>query len=171
MEELLDIFTRDGKYLGYNTRSFCHQDNVDVYHKCVFVWFINSNNEILVSKRNINKKQYPGKWQMAVAGHVDKDESVLVTAIRETKEEIGIDINEDEISYLREWIIDEQRELAQIYLVNKDISIADIKIEKEEFDEIKWLEYNEFVKLFYSDEFCEYEDKGYKDYMVKVLKG
>ena len=42
MEEILDIYTRDGKHLGTKTREECHKDNPGFYHKPVWIWIINS---------------------------------------------------------------------------------------------------------------------------------
>ena len=162
LNEMLDIFSRNGEYLGVESRDFCHSGKANVYHKAVLIWFKNSKGEILVTKRAMNKKQYPGKWEMSAAGHVDAGESPLDTCVREIKEELGIDIEKEKIEYLTEWIIDEELELAQVYLVRKDIPINNMCIEREELDDIKWLSYNEFVKLLYSDEFCDYENKEHK---------
>ena len=51
MEELLDVYTREGKYLGVRTRAECHTENPGFYHKPAWTWVYNSKNEILVQKR------------------------------------------------------------------------------------------------------------------------
>lgn len=56
MEEIFDVYTRNGKYLGTKTKSFCHSENPGVYHKPVWIRIINNNNEILVQKRAACKK-------------------------------------------------------------------------------------------------------------------
>lgn len=35
MEEIFDVYTRDGEYLGTKPKSFCHSENSGVYHKPV----------------------------------------------------------------------------------------------------------------------------------------
>ena len=167
--EMLDIFDINGNYLGERSRDFCHKDNPGVYHKAVLVWFKNSDGEILVTKRGMNKKQYPGKWEMAAAGHVDAGEEPIQTCLREVKEELGIELKEEEVDYLTEWLIQEEWELAQIYLVKKDIPLENITIQKEEIDEVKWMKYNDFVNLLFSSLFCEYENNQYKKYIAKIL--
>lgn len=171
MDELLDIFDQNGNHLGSKPRSFCHSINPGVYHKSVLIWFKNSLGEILVTKRNINKKQYPGKWEMAAAGHVDANENPIDTCVREIKEELSLDVKKEDIKYLTEWKIEEEWELAQIYLVNIDVSVDDIKVEKEEIDDVKWLNYDDFKRLLFSNDFCEYENKEYKKYIANILKG
>ena len=59
MEEILDIYTIEGEYLGTRTREECHQKNPGFYHKPVWIWIVNSKNEILVQKRASVKKSFP----------------------------------------------------------------------------------------------------------------
>ena len=96
MEEIFDVFTRDGEYLGTKPKSFCHSKKPCVYHKPVWIWIINDNNEILVQKRAACKKNHPNKWDMPSAGHVDAGETIIEGAIRETYEELGIQTKEDD---------------------------------------------------------------------------
>jgi len=56
MEEIFDVYTRNGKYLGTKPKSFCHSENPGVYHKPVWIWIINDNKEVLVQKRAACKK-------------------------------------------------------------------------------------------------------------------
>ena len=86
MEELLDVYTRDGKYLGVRTRAECHTEKPGFYHKPAWTWVYNSKNEILVQKRALCKKRWAGYWDMACAGHVDAGETPKQGAMREAKE-------------------------------------------------------------------------------------
>ena len=98
MEELLDTYTRDGEYLGVRTRSECHVENPGFYHKPAWTWAYNSKGQVLVQKRAMSKKKFPGYWDMPCAGHVDAGETTKIGAIREAKEEIGVDVSEEEKS-------------------------------------------------------------------------
>lgn len=42
MEEVFDIYSRDGKYIGTELKSICHSENPGFYHKPVWIWIINS---------------------------------------------------------------------------------------------------------------------------------
>lgn len=169
MEEMLDTFDINGKFLGVRTRSECHAENPGFYHKPVWIWIINDKGEILVQKRAHTKKKSPDKWDMPSAGHIDAGESVLQGCVRETKEELGIDVKESNFILLKEWVNQRGWELAQIYLLKTTTPITKMTLQKEEVAEIKFLKYDEFIKLFYSEEFCNH-DPDYKDYISKVLK-
>ncbi len=169
MEEIFDVYTRDGKYLGTKPKSFCHSENPGVYHKPVWIWIVNSNNEILIQKRAATKKKSPNLWDMPSAGHVVTGETSIEGAIRETKEELGIDTKESDYEYIGEYIKDKAFEIAQIYLTKLDIKATSLKLQEEEVAEIKWVSLDEFKKIFYSDVFCAH-DKEYKDMIVNLLE-
>ena len=96
MEEIFDIYTRDGKYLGTKEKSICHSENPGFYHKPVWIWIINNKNEILVQKRASCKKNFPNLWDMPSAGHIISGETPIQGAIRETYEELGIKTTEND---------------------------------------------------------------------------
>ena len=169
MEEMLDTFDINGNFLGIRTRSFCHSENPGVYHKPVWIWIVNDNNEILVQKRAITKKQSPGKWDMPSAGHIDAGESPIQGCVRETEEELGIKCKPEDFVFLRQIVNQRGWELVQVYLLKTNMRAEDMKLQSEEVECVKWLKYDEFVKLFYSEEFCNHE-KDYKDWVCDVLK-
>ena len=168
MEEIFDVYTRDGKYLGTKPKSFCHSENPGVYHKPVWIWIINDNKEVLVQKRASCKKNHPNKWDMPSAGHVDTDETIIEGAIRETFEELGVKTREDDFEFICEYIADKSYEIAQVYLLHLNLKVEEFKLQPEELAEVKWLSFDEFKKLFYSDEFVGFDDE-YRDIVVKML--
>ena len=169
MEELLDTFDINGNFLGVKPRSFCHGDNPGVYHKPIWIWIVNSQKQILVQKRAMTKQKSPGKWDMPAAGHVDAGESCLQGCVRETTEELGLSVKSEDFIFLKEFVNQRGWELVQVYLLKSDTKAEDMKLQNEEVEQVKWLNYDEFVKLLYSDEFCNH-DKSYKDWVAEILK-
>ena len=169
MEEMLDTFDINGKFLGAKTRGFCHSENPGVYHKPVWIWIVNDNGEILVQKRAMTKKTNPGKWDMPSAGHIHTGESLIQGCVRETEEELGIKCREKDFIFLKQFVNQRGWELAQVYLLKTNTKAEDMKLQTEEVECVKWLKYDEFAKLLYSDEFCNNE-KSYKDWVCEVLK-
>ncbi len=169
MEEMLDTFDIDGNFLGAKTRRFCHSENPGVYHKPVWIWIINDKGEILVQKRALTKKKSPGKWDMPSAGHVDAGENCLTACVRETEEELGLKVKSNEFIFLKEYLNQKGWEIVQIYLLKNNTTEKDFVLQTEEVEQVKWLSYNEFVKLLYSNEFCNHE-KEYKDWVCEMLK-
>lgn len=169
MEEIFDVYSRDGKYLGKKAKLICHSKNPGFYHKPVWIWIINDENKILVQKRAECKKTDPNLWDMPVAGHVLAGETIIDGAIRETFEELGIETNKEEYEFLFEYIFDECFEIAQVYLLKKNIEISSMKLQKNEVSEVKWVNYQEFKEIFYSSEFS-YVPNDYKEKILEILK-
>lgn len=106
---------------------------------------------------------------MPSAGHVDAGESCLDACVRETEEELGLHFKKEDFVFLKEYYHPRAWELAQVYLLTADFKISDVTLQKEEVAEVKWLSYDEFIKLLYSEEFCNHP-KNYKDWVAEVLK-
>ena len=167
MEEIFDVYTRDGEYLGNAPKSICHSSNPGFYHKPVWMWIINSKNEVLVQKRASCKKTCPDLWENC-GGHVDAGETMIHGAIREVYEELGIETKEEDYIFLFDYVCDITFEIATVYLLKLDLDINDFKIKEDEVSDIKWLTYDEFKKLFYSGEFVGY-GVDYKDLVINTL--
>ena len=59
--------------------------------------YIMYNDEVLMFKRSETKKKFPGFWSIP-GGHIDEGEDPLVAAIREVKEETGIDVTPNNLT-------------------------------------------------------------------------
>jgi isopentenyldiphosphate isomerase len=70
------------------------KDREDIAHdeiwRMVLVWLENSDGQVLMTRRAMTKKVFPGMWEPAAAGSVLPDESYEQAAIRELKEETGL---------------------------------------------------------------------------------
>ena len=167
--EYLNAYDKDGNHIGKIEREAAHAESPGVYHKAVWVWFINSKKEVLVQKRSKDKKSSPLKWDFPSAGHVEFGEDLLATCVRETEEELGITIPKEKFEYLFRW----QKgawEFGETFLVKADIPIKDMQINPEEVEQVKWLAFDAFKKLFYSSDFCGHSIE-YKNKVIAYLRG
>jgi isopentenyldiphosphate isomerase len=149
--EYFDVLTEKGEYTDrVESRKECH--NKGFWHKAVAVFIINSKNQILLQKRSSNKKMWPNLWDISAGGHVLAGEFGFQAIIREIKEEIGIDINKNDILFIgaatseniKKDIIN--KHFNEYYIVNKDIEIADLKLQKEEVSDAQWFEKEDIIK-------------------------
>src|SRR5262245_58190981 len=72
-------------------------------HGAAHVWIwrrTGSRVEIMLQKRAADKRTWPGRYDISAAGHVNKDEVLVQTAIREVREEIGISIEQSQLQYI-----------------------------------------------------------------------
>lgn len=68
------------------------------YHLVVHVHLVNAAGEHLLQKRSLSKDLYPGEWDVT-GGSVLAGETSLEGAIRETREEVGIDLAPDQMHF------------------------------------------------------------------------
>ena len=127
-------------------------------HSTIHIW-IRTKEGIILQQRSKNKDTYPLFWDVSVAGHIDYNEAPKIAAQREAKEELGIDIQIDELIELgtfyeahyhpRSRIID--REFKTVFYYNYNGSIKDLNQQKEEVEEIQTVELNDLTKSIKSN--------------------
>jgi len=91
LEELFDIVDGDDNVIGQATRRECHAEPA-LIHRAAFVLVFNDRGEILWQERSLSKDVNPGQWVTSVSGHVNAGESYEEAAVRETREELGVDL-------------------------------------------------------------------------------
>ncbi|OUR99048.1 hydrolase [Flavobacteriales bacterium 33_180_T64] len=152
-DELIDILTPKGKPTGKSAlKSEIHSKGY--YHNTAHLWFYTSEGYILLQQRAASKIIYPLLWDVSVAGHVDAGESIEQAAIRETKEEINLDISEAQLikigvfecfqSYPND-IID--NEFHNTFLCELKTDLKNLTPQLEEVEALKLVTLKEFETL------------------------
>lgn len=154
--EMIDVLNEKGEKTGeVVSREDVHK--LGLWHKCVHIWIVNDKKEILLQKRSEQKATHPNMWTTATSGHLSAGDSSIQGAIRELSEEIGLEVNEDELQYLftvkesevnnnpEKHII--ENEITDVYLIQKNIDITELKLQEEEVSDVKWFSYESFQKM------------------------
>src|SRR5258708_7805418 len=137
-EELLFVVDENNKPLQAKSRSETHAKHL--WHRCSHIWIINAKKQILSQKRTLFKDVNPGKWEVHFGGHVKKGEDYINNAIIESKEEIGLDRNKNDMIFFKIYKYLKDKEFQGIFYTSWSNSISDLKLEKEEVEEVKWVE-------------------------------
>lgn len=143
MDELIDILTPDGKATGkIALKSEAHKNGW--FHATVHIWLFTSNHQILLQKRALTKKVFPGLWDISVAGHIGAGETVLSSAKREVFEEIGLEIQEKELLKIGTRIHQvshkngiQDNEIHHVFIAELKLPIDQLKIQTAEVAGIK----------------------------------
>lgn len=149
--EIFDVLNEYGEFTGKTaTREECHKKGL--WHRAVYAFIIDKSGKVLLQKRSESKKLWPNMWDVTVGGHVDSGEFGRQALIRETKEELGIQISDEDVKYLLgSTSINQQGDIInkhynECYIITKDIDISDIVVQKEEVAEIKYFSKDELLK-------------------------
>ena len=148
--EIFDVLNEYGEFTGKTaTREECHKKGL--WHRAVYAFIIDNDGNVLLQKRSKNKKLWPNLWDVTVGGHVDSGEFGRQALIRETKEELGIEIKDNDIKYLvGSTSINIQGDLInkhynECYIITKDIDISNVKLQEEEVSEVKYFAREELI--------------------------
>lgn len=89
MDESLPVVDARDQVIGSRSRHDVHVNNLR--HRAVHILVFNSLNELFLQKRSPWKDRNPGLWDSSAAGHVDAGKEYEETAVRELREELGIE--------------------------------------------------------------------------------
>ena len=176
MEEKLDVWNERGEFTGkVATREECHRKGL--WHIAVYWFIIDKNSNVLLQKRSQNKKLWPNRWYVTVGGHVDAGEFGRQTIIRECKEELGIDVKENEIKYLvsSTSVYEKNNYLNkhydECYLILKDVDITKLKLQKEEVSDVQYFSKDELLERIENNFDGLTEKTGSWHFLKKILEG
>jgi 8-oxo-dGTP pyrophosphatase MutT (NUDIX family) len=74
--------------------------NRGYWHRGAHVFLLTPSGRVLIQKRSLNAIQRPGLLDIGVVGFVDSGELPEETAIREVKEETGLDITANDLIFM-----------------------------------------------------------------------
>jgi len=143
--ELIDLLTPDGRPTGARKpKHEVHRDGD--WHRAAHVWIIASDGRILLQRRSPRKENNPNLWDVSAAGHLSAGETAIDAAVRETREELGLNISRDElklVATMRESCVLNNNtyydnEFHEIFVVRRDADIDALTLDLEEVAEVKW---------------------------------
>ena len=143
--EFIDVLTSAGKPTGKRKpKTEIHRDGD--WHRAAHVWII-AKRGFLIQRRSPRKENNPGLWDVSAAGHLSAGESAVDAAVRETFEELGLEIRPDELEFIAELrdscVLNNNtyydNEFHEIFVVRRDVDIASLMLDPEEVAEVKWV--------------------------------
>ena len=153
--EYLDIVDEQGNPTGETvSRQTAHEKGI--LHRTSHVWIARRNHgkvELLIQKRCASKDSHPGCYDISSAGHIPAGEDFASSAIRELKEELGIEAGEEELiacgirnfeyetSFHGKPFHDHQ--ISKVYLLWRDeLKLEEIVPQESEIDSVCFTEYD-----------------------------
>lgn len=165
--EKLKVYDDHRNQIGVATRSDVHK--LGFWHEAFHCWIIRKElgiYYIYLQLRSNKKKDYPNLFDITAAGHLLADETVK-DGVREIEEEIGIEVDFDELLSLGEIrycvvkndFID--KELANVFLYKSEVNFDDFTLQLEEVAGIVRAEFTDFAQLWFGER-TQIEVNGFK---------
>ena len=140
-------------------RTLVHRDGE--LHPTVHIWMIKRRDMgvfVLLQKRAHEKDINPDCYDVSAAGHVSQGEEFRHTALKEVREELGLDINRSQLEFIglkkSEYNKGDihDNELVAVYICRENINIEDLTLQSSEVSEVCWAEIDELISIM------KYED-------------
>ena len=180
MKEKVKTYTLtevDGKVIRsftgemYERDSEWRDDQKDYYIVGINNWIINPDGLFLVQRRALTKKNNPGKWS-STNGLIQAEEENYETVQRETYEELGININKDQVFLVEANHLAGSHLVVDIFvsLLDKDIAVKDIKKQDDEVDLISYVTLEQLLDLDISTTCSYIKDLAPKMYEIYLQR-
>lgn len=127
------------------------------YGLVVHVAIFNSNNEMLIQKRQTTKTMYPNLWDISAGGHSISGETSEEAIERELFEEIGYQY--DFSNQRPHFTINYDDGFGDVYIIHdEDTDINTLKLQYEEVQNIAWASKEEILQLIDEGKFIPYQN-------------
>lgn len=159
--EYLDIYNEKKEKLNKKIKR--GDKLLDNEHILVAVIFIeNSEGKYLIQKTSKEK----GEKYATTGGHVLSGEIPKTAIIRETKEELGLDVSNENIIYIGDLLFGIP--FGEIYYLKKDLDIAKLKLQQEEVEQVEYLTKAEILKLIETEKMVKSHGLMFKKMLDKT---
>lgn len=156
--EYLDIVDINGEPTGeIIERSIAHAEGI--MHRTSHVWLLRKRGdriEVLLQKRSDNKDSYPGCYDISSAGHIPAGVDFAPSAIRELKEELGVDAREEDLIFCGDKTSKKDavfygkpfhdRQYSRVYALWCDLDECDFTLQEEEVSAVRWMDFDELIE-------------------------
>jgi isopentenyl-diphosphate Delta-isomerase len=176
MEEMIDIVDENDKKVGVMLKSRVHANGI--WHRSSHVWILNGE-RILLQKRADSKIVLPGRFDVSCGGHATSGESPTSTAVRELKEELGLDVSEGDLKFFekrKQVTVDKEKKfvcksIVSVFLLPLNLDVRKLRLDPSEVSEARFFDLDELDYLFNNKPKMFIDDVEYlMDMVYKIRK-
>lgn len=155
MSEWFDIVDENGCPTGETVeRKYAHRHGIR--HRTAHLWLVREKDgriQVLLQKRCANKDSNPGCYDISSAGHIPAGVDYPPSAIRELKEELGVDAQEADLIFCGDrriaWDASfhgqpfRDRQVSRVFLMWMDLPEEKFTVDPNEVESVRWMDFEE----------------------------
>ena len=120
-----------------------------VVHVCLF----NRAGQMLIQQRSMQKKGFPGYWDVSVGGGVLAGETGREAAMREAREELGLTLRIDRAAAVT---LSFEGGFDDYFLLDWDGALSDLTLQTEEVQDARWADCGEITAMIEGGTFAPF---------------
>jgi len=155
--EYFDLYDKYGNSLNKQALRGHHLKEGEFF-KVIHVWIENDQGEFLIQQRAKSNDPIPYQWAIT-SGIPDQGESAIDAAIRETKEEIGITLDKQELKRIARIVSSHNKynTITFVYHIYANLSINEMTLNEKEVLQVKYACISEILEMVENQEFWDYK--------------
>lgn len=126
------------------------------FHTVVHLCLFDDLGRMLIQRRAPDKPTWPGQWDFSVGGSVVAGETSAEGVARETREELGIELDPSQLRAA--FTFNFPGGFDDFYLVEKPVDLESLAVPNDEVAAVKWARQEEVLALARSGEFIGYRE-------------
>jgi len=150
-DELVVLVDNEDREIGTALKAEVHTDKTPL-HRAFSLFIFNKNGQVLVTQRALSKKTWPGIWSNSCCGHPVPGESYEAAIVRRVEQELGCRVQDIErvsdYRYRFEYLGIVENEICPVY---RGVGAGIIRPNREEVNDWKWMDWNEWMKVLKVD--------------------
>ncbi len=152
--ELFDLYTPDREKTG-RTMVRGEPEPEGLYRLVVHVCIFDPQGRMLIQQRQPFKKGWSNLWDISVGGSAVAGDTSRSAAERETREELGLDID---LSGERPTMtIYWEHGFDDYYVVNQAVDMDSLRLQYEEVQQVRWATLEEILEMIDDGRFIPYK--------------
>jgi isopentenyldiphosphate isomerase len=178
MQELWQLYSEQGESLEGKGAPKDVVFSKGLLHGAAHVWIWRdgiAGPEVLLQKRSATKRTWPSCYDISAAGHIDLGEEPLTAALREAKEEINLNIDQEDlhlISVVRANMPAgndaTENEFEWVYLLKlRDDAV--LALQESEVASVAWVPLKEFETACLTETYVPHGDLYYRT-LVQAIR-
>ena len=153
--EIFDVVDENGNPVGETVeRGRAHAEGIR--HRTAHIWIIREMDgrvQVFLQKRSADKDSFPGRFDTSSAGHIQAGDEPRESALRELKEELGIEAEKEDLDFAGIFRIQydlefhgkpfRDNEVAFVYVYRKNVDETRLVLQTEELECTEWFDLEE----------------------------